>query len=499
MAKKKSNAKASPSVPATIPVPAVEVEKLTNELRQLKLLNGLAEVLGFNLGDSPMITQVLTIFRNLRNYLISNMRQPLSEAYVEIGIVKNVVDIPVDDALRGGFVIKSKQLSEEELHELNFTLEQENDVGILGEALKWNRLYGGAGVLIINGDDWSQELDIERDIKEGEELRFKAVDMWELFWDQMNTSAEGGDGEPMDSPKIDYYRYYGKNVHKSRVLILKGVKAPSLIRPRLRGWGLSIIEGLVHSINKYLKANDVTFEVLDEFKVDIYKIKNLTSTLMSDTGQQKVAQRIALANQQKAYNCAITMDKEDDFEQKELQFTGLADTMIGIRMHIAADMRMPMTKLFGISATGFNSGEDDIEVYNGMVEGTVRDPARHHAIKMVKIRCMQLFGYIPDDLTVDFKPLRVLSSEQEENVKTNQFNRAIAAATAGYISQESFKEMANQGKWFPIAIDPKEDTLAEKMEADMEMAQAGKPEGKPGESKGGKGKESSLKSPEAKS
>jgi len=68
------------------------------------------------------------------------------------------------------------------------------------------------------------------------------------------------------------------------------------------------------------------------------------------------------------------MDMKDDYEQKQITFTGLSDVLSQIRYGIAADVKMPMAKLFGMSASGFNSGEDDIENYNAMIESSVRRP-----------------------------------------------------------------------------------------------------------------------------
>ncbi len=107
-------------------------------------------------------------------------------------------------------------------------------------------------------------------------------------------------------------------------------------------------------------------------------------------------------------------------------------------------MRMPLSKLFGISASGFNSGEDDIEVYNAMVESQVRNKLKYPIVRMVEIRCQQKFGYVPDDLKIEFKPLRVLSAEQEETCKTQVFNRAAQARTMGEIDSKTFHEICNK-------------------------------------------------------
>lgn len=454
-----------------------------------RLLNGALQeaVLGFNPGGpGTQLSQVDTIFLNMRYYLISNMRQPLSEAYAELGLIKTVCDVPVEDAFRGGFQFHSGELSEEEVAELQYTVEAEGDLQKMKFREIWNRLYGGAALIVVTDEDPMVPLRVER-IKEGAKLAFKDADMWELFHDRQNID---GDGEPMDSPGVEHYNYYGHKIHKSRVLITKGIRAPSFIRPRLRGWGLSVVEVLVRSINQYLKANNLTFEVLDEFKVDIYKIKNLTETLQTAEGVAAVQNRVRVANLEKNFMNAITMDADDDFLQKELGFAGIAETMVGIRMQIASDLRMPLTKVFGISAQGFSSGEDDIENYNAMVESSVREPCKKDLVTVGKLRCQQLFGYAPDDLTGIFTPLRMLTSEQQENVKNAAHARILATFTAGLCGQKEAKDAINKDKLLPIQLDTTVDTLSEQMDREKEVAEAGAAAagaGKPG-AKGAPGK-----------
>jgi phage-related protein (TIGR01555 family) len=399
-------------------------------------------------GSAP-VEQVNTIFSNLRYYLVSNFRQILNQAYVEIGLVQTIVDVPCDDAFRGGIEIKSKQLDEDQIEELQISLDRDDDLGIACQAQKWNRLFGGAGILILTDQDPEEPLDIES-IGPDTPLEFRAVDMWELFWDKQNT--EGYD-PAIQTQDFEYYNYYGEQIHKSRVMRLKGFTCPSFIRPRLRGWGFSVVEVLVRSLNQYLKATDLSFQVLDEFKVDYYKIKNLVNTLLSPNGQQKIQSRIQQANYNKNYLNAVVMDSEDDHDSKQLSFAGLAETMAGIRMQVAADLRMPLTKIFGISAAGFNSGEDDIEVYNAMVESQVRNKAKYDILRICEIKCQKLFGFIPDDLSISFKPLRVLGAEQEENVKTQKFNRLLQAKSAGEISTFEFREAINKGNLLDVTLD----------------------------------------------
>lgn len=437
------------------PVKKPRKPKVKNEA---PVVNGLSEaIMGFEPGGiGSQLDQVDTVFANNRWYLISNMRQVLSEIYAEHGLIQTVVDVPVDDGLRGGVEIKTKQLSEEQIHNLMASLERNNDINIVGQAMKWNRLYGGAGIVIMTDQDPESPLDVES-IGPNTPLEFRALDMWELFWDKQNAEAYN---PSIQEHEFEFYSYYGTKLHKSRVMKMKGIQPPSFIRPRLRGWGLSVIESLVRSINQYFKTNDLCFEVLDEFKLDIFKIKNLTTTLLSSNGTQAVQQRVALANKQKNYQNAITMDAEDDYVQKQLSFSGIAEILAQIRIQIAGDLRMPITKIFGISATGFNSGQDDIENYNAMIESTIRSKCKYDILKIIEIRCQKLFGFIPTDLTIEFEPLRILSQEQEENVKTQKFNRLFQAVNAGLITSEEFRKAANRDQLLEMQLESEDISVA---------------------------------------
>jgi len=443
-----------------LPLNAMSGKGIANEAMK----NGLGEAFGypgsfpFNQGTpfSEQVSNITSMFKNLRWYLVSNLRQVLSQAYIEIGLIQTIVDVPVDDGLRGGVEIKSKQLDENQIEELQVSLDRDDDLNTAGQAAKWNRLFGGAGIIIMTDQDPETPLDIES-ISKDSPLEFRAVDMWELFWDKQNT--EGYDPQ-IQAEDIEFYSYYGIKLHKSRVMRLKGLTAPSFIRPRLRGWGFSVVEALVRSINQYLKGTDLGYEVLDEFKIDVFRVKNLNNTLLSPNGNQKVRERFQMVNWIKNYNNALVLDIEDEYDHKQLSFAGLGEAMDGIRLQIAADMRMPITKLFGTSMSkGFATDQNDMEVYNAMVESQVRNKLKYDILRIIEIKCQKLFGFIPDDIAINFKPLRILSAEQEENVKTQKFNRLLSAKQAGEITVYEFREGVNKGNLFDIKLDNAGDKL----------------------------------------
>lgn len=72
---------------------------------------------------------------------------------------------------------------------------------------------------------------------------------------------------------------------------------------------------------------------------------------------------------------------------------------------------------------------------------------------MVKIRCMELFGFIPKDLVLKFKPLRYISAQDEEIIKTAKHDRMLNSWQAGGIGRTQYLEGCNKDALFPMKVE----------------------------------------------
>jgi phage-related protein (TIGR01555 family) len=296
----------------------------------------------------------------------------------------------------------------------------------------WGRLFGGSGAIINVEQDFRKELDPEL-IGENSALEFIPADRWELTLGSVNVFA---DSTPCP------FNYYGFPLNGSRVMKFLWNDAPSFIRLRLQGWGMSEVEHCIRPINAYLKFENLLFELLDEAKVDVYKLKNFASTKISGRAFGQIQRTMEVVNQVKNYHNALVLDKEDDYSQKQLQFGGLAEIRQQGRMDLAAALRFPLNKLFGDSATGFGGGQDAMENYNAQVS-TFRDEISPIVIGAAELRCQQLFGFIPDDLELVWAPLREMSGVEQEQVLSARSARTIAWFQAGLLDG---KEASEQGR-----------------------------------------------------
>lgn len=397
-------------------------------------------LLGLTMGiQTPQnqIAQQTTVDVNLRRYMISNNRTLLSYLYVELGLVQTLIDQPIDDAYSSLPTVNTKELSLDDIKRLQEFM-QNGWFDTFKQSLKWGRLFGGGALFFnVKGQNAAKPFDYRR-LKPGDTVEIYALDRWELQLIPSDKIMFPYQITAKNIPVKDWVYLYDKEVHKSRMRIFKGKMAPSILRPQLLGWGMSEIERLLRSLNCFLKNQDVVFELLDEAKIDVYKLEGFNNTLGNDETTKKIENQIRLANMLKNYLNAIVMDKADDYTQKTIHLSGLADMGAQNQQNIASDLKMPLTKLFGMSSAGFNSGEDDIENYNAMLESEVRAKSAHSLYDLYYMACMLLFGFIPSDLSFELPPLRTLTAEQVENVKNSKFNRLFQSLQLGAITPEQF-------------------------------------------------------------
>lgn len=448
-----------------------------NRNKRNKKQNSITNVPEKKMNDMSAYSELLrlnTLFtqeplvRATKHSLITLNWQELTYAYVNFGLVQRFIDQPILDALRGGIVVKSKELGDK-VKDIDIYMKDKGIYDAFINANKWKRLYGGGGLIINTSGKPDQPLNID-DIPQGAELELYDADLWELNYAfNVESVNEFENNEGTGTVK---YNYYGVPLNDQRVIRLSGKRAPSLVRRQLRGWGMSELERLMMSINQYMKNQQCIFEGLDEFKLDVYKFTGFNEALAT-ANEEQIAKKVREVNDNKNFQNAVVLDKEDDYVTKQITFSGLAEMVKEIRIGVACDLNMPITKLFGISSAGFNSGDDDIENYNAMIESEIRQPLRTPLLKVLKIVCRILFGFIPEDLDFEYKPLRILSGEQEEKVKSRKLERILNSLQLGIIDAKTACKVINNSNVLDIQI-PEVDELHTQELQELDTSTGGK-------------------------
>lgn len=445
-----------------------ENDQLKNQNQVLQLQNGLSGLVGQAAWQSNLVSFNPLIETNLYAPLTLNWMM-LMYMYKTHGIIQTAIDMPVLDAMRGGLEITSAELSSDEIKEVEDDFEAKGIYEIGIEAWTWGRLFGGSGLIINTGQDPEQPLNDKRILK----LEFYAATRWELTapW-KPNSPSMTTPFENAAARVSEFFNFYDVRFHHSHIFTIIGKKAPHILRWQMAGWGMSEIERLIPDFNSYIKTKEVLYELLEEAKIDVYRLKGLNDQLVSALGTQTTQNRVALMNQLKQYNNAIIMDLMDEFEQKQITFSGLAEVMKENQVGVASALRMPMSKIFGLQAQGLSSNEDDIENYNALVESEVRQPMKRMWRKVFTLYFQWKYGYVPD-FKLSYKPLRVLGAEEEELVTTSKQNRYQAFYDRGLITSEEFGQIAEKEKLLPISTAMSEGLLEDHPTVEMPGGEEG--------------------------
>ena len=402
---------------------------------------------------------------NITRPLITLDRLLLSNIYNKNALVKKIIDKVIDDAYRGGFIIKTAQLSPEEINNVQQYIQDINLVSSVATLCKKASLFGGAALLVNTNQDPSTPLDEKAilSITSDAPLDFYTVSRWELLspsvilTNNLSNITSNSFARNQDNLFTLFSNAGGATqFHQSRVLRSNGEEALDVpTHTALQGWGLSILEGLYDILDIYFEKEQVVHELIKEAKISIFGIRHLKEDSMSSGGQQIAAlqNQLNLLEEFKNNKSSIIMDAEDSFEQKQISFSGLGDLMTQIRIALAGQIDMPLTKLFGQSATGFSSGEEDIENYNSMIESKVRNKNNHIISTAVSLICQKVCGIIPSDLQIEYKNLRILTVDQEIQQKRNNLEILLQLRDRQLLTKEAFVGQLNASKILANDID----------------------------------------------
>jgi uncharacterized protein len=411
----------------------------SHELRVKNQLSDIIGTAGFN-GQSN-ISQFTEIFNNNIYSPLTLNYTALMYAYMTHGLLQTALNVPILDALRGGVTIdpSASDLDESDIAEFDDFMEEEGvlDNGV-SEMSFWNSLFGGAALVVNTGANPAEPLTDDDPL---DYLRFYPASRWELgapyrlAQSARIVTAESPWEREGASYLEDYYLFYNQRIHRSRIIPMTGPAAPWMIRWILQGWGMSDLERVIEDFNLFLRGRNAIFDLLNEAKVDVFQVAGMAQALSTPEGTTPIQNRINAVQQMKNFNNAILLDELDKYDQKQLAFSGLSEMMSEIRIMLAAAFRMPMTKLWGVSPAGFSSGEDSIENYNARIESEIRQKLRPVLRKVFNLIHRYLWGkeFV---YKFDFKPLRVLSAKDEEEIKDRKFNRVTALFDRGLMDSE---------------------------------------------------------------
>ena len=292
----------------------------------------------------------------------------LETIYVESWVAARFIDVPVDDMFA---VNRSWDTADDKLKRDLQNLERELGIPrMLATAMKMGRLFGTCLLVIVTSEaDLSVPLDISRVKEDG----IKNL----MVFDRYSASIESWNVDRY-SPHFlmpEMYRVYPNAyevseiaVHRSRVIRFDG-KPPlgtNGWHSYAREWGVSeLVPAMTEILNDAALAQAVA-HLSQEASLPVISVHGLRDTVSGQTGPDEptVEELGQSINYFKSVFKTLFIDKSDDFNRVEVNFTGISALMEQYTIRLAAMAGIPVTRFLSRAPGGLNAtGDSDMKNY----------------------------------------------------------------------------------------------------------------------------------------
>ena len=291
--------------------------------------------------------------------------------------------------------------------------------GAMTNAWKWGRAYGGACLHIVTETD-----DPSQPLRRGENvIGLRDLSRWDLRI--LTTDVEYDFGSPnWGCPRLYYLnvqmgsQFKGYPIHWTRMIRFDGQLVPRRTYIRNNYWHDSILNRLFNSIRNYQTSNDAAAACLQDFNVDVYKMKDLANLVAS--GQEAIVKkRIELIQFSKSILRAMILDTDqEEYENKGRSLEGVAELLVHQANRLVADTDIPHTKLLGESPDGSNAtGNSTSQQFYDYLHSEQENYARP---KLQRLMGLVFPEEAEDQINWKWNALRVLDEVEQADVRNKQ-------------------------------------------------------------------------------
>lgn len=321
----------------------------------------------------------------------------LDACYVSNWIARKICDIPAEDMTREWRRVKSD--GAEEIASLEAQLLVPNAVQ---EAVTWARLYGGAGILMLTGQDLTKPLRPEL-IRKGDLKRLLVLDRWDMAamttntWDVLATNYL----------KPEFYSVRGGSmqVHHTHFARFTGERLPLRHMAQTQGWGDSVLRKCIEEITDMVAAKDGIAELMQEANIDVITREGLTDELSTDQDDM-ITKRYEMFSLMKSSIQMALLDGDEKLDRMTLNLSGVAPIIELFMTWISGAANIPVVRMFGTSAKGLNAtGEGDDRIYNDSIRAGQRSYLAEPMRTLDEVMVRSALGYWPEDYDYTWNPL----------------------------------------------------------------------------------------------
>ncbi|WP_066733561.1 DUF1073 domain-containing protein [Cupriavidus sp. D384] len=359
--------------------------------------------------------------------------QANAELYASGGLFARVVDLPADKAVSRGIRIDgdNDQVMANEFDRLGV-------LPAIGDALRWARLTGGAGIVVVANDGGLLRSPLNTlALDQIEELRVFDLD------DISATEQRYGDPTKANFGLPELYRVRTQAtgaasaefyVHETRLIPVPGDPLPRRVAA-LKGvpWaGRSMAARPYQTILDYQRSLRLALGILERKQQAVYGMKGLAALIQARM-EDVVQKRVGLVDAVRGIRNTVAVDAEDEYRIEDTNVAGVREIVNEFQIALSAETGIPVTLLFGRSPAGQNAtGEADFETLHDLVEGLRQNKAAPALERLVALIAAQkkLAGKAPDQWSIVWPALETPTDREAADVRKTQADAEASEADA---------------------------------------------------------------------
>lgn len=342
-------------------------------------------------------------------------------------LCRRVVDIFAEAALAKRPTIKFAEELEghdQILRDFEAYLDEKDVYFFVEEALKLQRIYGGAAIFMVcdDGMEPAEPLDATR-IREITDLvplsrrEIKPHEYNYLNYRQPDLYRISTSKSVRENNDLQYML-----VHSSRVLRFDGLYLPWRQRLQNDGWGLSCLQAFFEPFKRYRAATDGLSTMLTEIDLFVHKIPGLANKITAGKEAQLKNRLEANALSRSVYG-GFALDTEEEVSFAARSLGGAQDIFDRLLDDLVAAADMPKPLLFGTSPAG---GLSESGKYEDKVWASTIERYQTHSLKqalgqyfeiILQMRNGPTNGQVPNGYSVYFPPYFAQSDADKANLR----------------------------------------------------------------------------------
>lgn len=391
---------------------------------------------------------------------LTNDWYTINSLYRNSWLIRRLIDTVAHDMTKAWIRVNST-INAKKIRQLMRVMQITRTRAAVTDSLRWSRLYGGAGaVMILKGHDLEQPLELD-DVGPGDYQGLLVFDRWS------GIIPEGWVASDLESPTTfqlpEYYTCTTSDtntlikVHASRVLRYENRSLPQWEKQAAMGWGEAEPEVVYEELKK---RDNTSFAIVNlMFRANLLAINGIDNAeqlfgVGTDASKQKMHRAISEINHMLSNQGLLALPKDSQLQTHQYSFGGVGDVYELFALDMCGAAEMPMTKLFGRTATGLGQSNDsDEQMWEDKIatdQSFLMRPEMEE--KLMPVIAMSTWGFVPDDFDWTFNSIHKATDKEQAELAEKKTASIVSMYTAGITGRKSSlmeaRDMSEQtGMW----------------------------------------------------